>query len=68
MQTFMKIQLVHSPAGRKPDQLQTVKGLGLSRLLSKRVIEDTPATRGMVRKISHLVRIVEEGLTQKTNH
>jgi large subunit ribosomal protein L30 len=62
MQKHMKIKLVHSTAGRLPKQRGTVKGLGLSRLSQTRVIEDTPATRGMVKKVSHLVTIVEEGL------
>lgn len=58
----MKILLAHSPCGRKPDQGRTVKGLGLKRLNETRVIEDTPSTRGMVKKIPHLVRIVEENV------
>lgn len=60
MPQHMTIQLVHSAAGRKPDQRQTVRGLGLVRLLQKRTVADTPASRGMVRKVSHLVRILEE--------
>ncbi|HEY3908349.1 MAG TPA: 50S ribosomal protein L30, partial [Stellaceae bacterium] len=37
------------------------KGLGLNKLHRRRVLEDTPAVRGMVRKVQHLVRIVAEG-------
>lgn len=62
MQKLMKVRLVHSTAGRLPKQRETVKGLGLSRLNQERVIEDTPCTRGMVGKVPHLVKIVEEGL------
>lgn len=62
MQTFMKVRLVHSPAGRVPKQRETVKGLGLSRLYGERIIEDTPCTRGMVQRIPHLVKIVAHGL------
>ncbi|HPM40940.1 MAG TPA: 50S ribosomal protein L30 [bacterium] len=62
MQKLMKIKLVHSTAGRLPKQLGTVRGLGLKRLGQERVIEDTPCTRGMVKKVPHLVRIVEEGI------
>lgn len=65
MQMFMKVQLVHSPAGRVPKQGATVRGLGLRRLYQERVIEDTPATRGMVKAVPHLVRIVEEGIKEK---
>jgi large subunit ribosomal protein L30 len=50
-----------SPIGRKPDQRATLKGLGLNRLSRRRVLEDTPAVRGMIEKVRHLVRIVDEG-------
>lgn len=46
---------------RRPEiQTQTLKGLGLNKLNRTRELEDTPAVRGMVNKISHLVQIVEE--------
>ncbi|MGL4309635.1 MAG: 50S ribosomal protein L30 [Paracoccaceae bacterium] len=46
---------------RRPEiQTQTLKGLGLNKLNRTRELEDTPAVRGMVNKISHLVKIVEE--------
>lgn len=64
MQTYMRIRLVHSPAGRLPRQGATVKGLGLRRLNEERVIADTPAARGMVQSVPHLVRIVEEGMKE----
>jgi len=62
-QKAMRVKLVRSPHGRLPKQAGTIKGLGLRRTGDTRVIEDTPATRGMVAKIPHLVMIVEEGLT-----
>jgi len=49
-----------SPIGRKPDQLATLKGLGLNKRHRRRVLEDTPAVRGMIKKVKHLVRIEEE--------
>jgi len=49
-----------SPIGRKRDQLATLKGLGLNKLRRRRVLEDTPAVRGMVDKVKHLVRVVDE--------
>lgn len=61
MKKLMKVKLVHSPCGRYPKQRETVKGLGLKLLYGERVIEDTAATRGMVGKIPHLVKIVAEG-------
>jgi large subunit ribosomal protein L30 len=46
---------------RRPDvQARTLIGLGLNKLHRKRTLEDTPAVRGMVKRISHLVRIVDE--------
>ena len=50
-----------SPIGRKPDQRATLKGLGLNKLHRRRVLEDTPAVRGMIDKVKHLVRVVDEG-------
>jgi large subunit ribosomal protein L30 len=51
---------IGSPIGRKPDQRATLKGLGLNRMHRRRVLEDTPAVRGMIDKVKHLVRIVDE--------
>jgi large subunit ribosomal protein L30 len=50
-----------SPIGRRPDQEATLKGLGLNKLRRRRVLEDTPAVRGMINKVKHLVRVVDEG-------
>ena len=41
-------------------QEQTLIGLGLNKLHRRRTLEDTPAVRGMINKVSHLVRIVDE--------
>jgi large subunit ribosomal protein L30 len=49
------------PIGRKPDQRATLNGLGLNKLHRRRVVEDTPAVRGMIHKVKHLVRVVHEG-------
>ena len=46
-----------SPIGRPKDQRDTLKGLGLNKLHRSRVLEDTPAVRGMINKVSHLVRV-----------
>ncbi len=46
-------------ANRRPDiQRQTLIGLGLDKLHRRRTLEDTPAVRGMISKVSHLVRVV----------
>lgn len=48
-------------ASRRPaDQTHTLVGLGLNKLHRRRTLEDTPQVRGMIRKVYHLVRIVEE--------
>ncbi len=48
-------------AMRRPEiQTKTLIGLGLNKLRRRRTLEDTPAVRGMINKISHLVRIVDE--------
>jgi large subunit ribosomal protein L30 len=50
-----------SPIGRTPYQRATLKGLGLNKLRRRRRLEDTPAIRGMIGKVKHLVRVVDEG-------
>jgi large subunit ribosomal protein L30 len=49
-----------SPIGRRWDQEATLKGLGLNKLHRRRTLEDTPSVRGMINKVKHLVRMVEE--------
>ncbi len=51
----------YASAARRPEiQTATLKGLGLNKLNRTRELEDTPAVRGMVNKIPHLVKIIEE--------
>jgi large subunit ribosomal protein L30 len=50
---------VGSKIGRHADQEATLKGLGLNKLHRSRVLEDTPAVRGMIFKVKHLVRVEE---------
>jgi large subunit ribosomal protein L30 len=50
-----------SPIGRKSDQRATLVGLGLNKLNRTRELEDTPAVRGMIAKVAHLVRVENEG-------
>ncbi len=49
-----------SPIGRPADQEATLKGLGLNKRHRRRTLEDTAAVRGMIDKVKHLVRVVEE--------
>ena len=48
---------VGSPIGRKHDQRETLVGLGLNKMHRTRELPDTPAVRGMVAKVHHLVRV-----------
>ena len=57
-QTTVKVQLVRSPIGCKESHRATVRGLGLRKIRSTRELEDTPAVRGMINKISYLVKVL----------
>jgi len=57
-QKTIKIEQVGSPARRHHDQRETLVGLGLNKIGRIKDLPDTPATRGMIRKIQHLVRVV----------
>jgi large subunit ribosomal protein L30 len=54
------VEQTGSPIGRRHDQEATLKGLGLNKRHRRRVLEDTPSVRGMIDKVKHLVRIVED--------
>ena len=54
----LKVQLIRSPIGCKESHRATVRGLGLRGLNSVRELEDTPAVRGMINKISYLVKVL----------
>ena len=54
--TTVKVTLVKSPIGTKADHRATLLGLGLKKLNQSRVLEDTPAVRGMITKVAYLVR------------
>ena len=51
----IKITQLKSPIGRKSYQKQTLIGLGLNKIGRTRELEDTPAIRGMINKVKHLV-------------
>ena len=52
----VKVTLVKSPIGTKADHRATLAGLGLKKIRQSRVLEDTPAVRGMINKVAYLVR------------
>ncbi|GGE51490.1 50S ribosomal protein L30 [Marinicauda pacifica] len=58
--TTLIVRQTGSSTRRPKTQLQTLVGLGLGRIGKQRELEDTPAIRGMIAKVSHLVEIVEE--------
>ena len=55
----LKVTQTGSPIGRRSDQRATLIGLGLNKMHRTRELEDTPAVRGMIRKVQHLVRVHE---------
>lgn len=56
----LKVRQTGSPIRRAQDQRATLIGLGLNKIGRVREVEDTPSVRGMIRKVSHMVEIVEE--------
>lgn len=59
MSENIKITLVKSTIGRLPNQKKNVEALGLGKVNSSVIQKDTPAIRGMIRKVSHLVKVEE---------
>ena len=55
----LRVRQTGSPIRRPEDQRATLIGLGLNKIGRERVLEDTPAVRGMIAKVSHMVKIVE---------
>ena len=54
------VEQISSPIRKPKDQRQTLIGLGLNKMHRRRTLNDTPQVRGMIAKVSHLVRVVEE--------
>ncbi len=57
---YLKIKWARSAIGRTQDQRDTIKSLGFKRLYEERVVKNTPEIRGMVKKVIHLLKIVED--------
>ncbi len=60
MSNKIVVEQTGSPIGRPERQRRTLLGLGLTRIGRKRELEDTPAVRGMIAKVHHLVRVVDD--------
>jgi large subunit ribosomal protein L30 len=56
----LTVEQIRSCNRRPKIQQETLLGLGLNKLRRRRTLEDTPAVRGMIQRIRHLVRVVEE--------
>ena len=54
------IEQIGSALSRSPDQRKTLIGLGLNKLHKVRVLDDTESVRGMIKKVNHLVKIINE--------
>ncbi len=54
------VEQTGSAIGRPERQRQTLLGLGLTRIGRRRTLEDTPAVRGLIAKVAHLIKIVDE--------
>ena len=59
-QKTVTVEQIGSPIRRPAVQRQTLVGLGLNKMHRVRTLEDTPAVRGMIRSVQHLVRVVDE--------
>lgn len=53
----IKVTQVKSPIARRHDQRETLIGLGLNKMNRTRELEDTPAVRGMINKVRHLLQV-----------
>ncbi|GGB58119.1 50S ribosomal protein L30 [Roseibium aquae] len=54
------VEQIGSPVRRPQDQRATLIGLGLNKMHRRSTLKDTPEVRGMIRKVQHLVRVVED--------
>lgn len=56
----IKVKLVRSVNGRLPSHKACVAGLGLRRMHQTVEVEDSPCTRGMINKVSYMVKVIED--------
>lgn len=55
----IRVTQIGSPIGRRSDQRATLVGLGLNKMHRSRELEDTASIRGMINKVSHLIKVEE---------
>lgn len=58
--SHLKIKWIKSSIGRTQDQRDTIRSLGFKKLHEEKVVKNTPEIRGMVKKVIHLLEIVED--------
>ncbi len=58
-QKYVRVKLVHSSIGRPRTQRDVLRGMGLTKMNRVVTLKDTPQTWGMIKKVSHLVEVVE---------
>ena len=56
----LKIKWTRSFIGRTQDQRDTIRSLGFKKLNEERIVKNTPEIRGMVKKVMHLVEVLED--------
>ena len=55
----IKVKLVRGLAGKRKDQIQAVKSLGLKKVNNERIIEKNPMVLGNINKVKHLIQVEE---------
>jgi len=58
-QETLTVRQIRSQARRPAVQEATLRGLGLGKIGRQKTLEDTPAIRGMIRKVAHLIEVAE---------
>jgi large subunit ribosomal protein L30 len=58
MSKTIEVEQIGSPIRREASQRQTLIGLGLNKIRRRAHVPDTPASRGMIAKVAHLVRVI----------
>ncbi len=58
---MLRVTQIGSPIARAEVQRKTLVGLGLNKMHRSRELEDTPSVRGMINKVSHLVKVEDVG-------
>lgn len=56
---MIKVKLVRSPIGCSPNQRRTLEAMGLRKIRMEKEFKDSPAVRGMIEKVKHLVEVVK---------